>query len=495
MPEFSIDLQRPVHPQVLFVLQKLVTILVAWITVRLSLSNLPTLYVLAILSLLIGSMILVWHRYAFYILIAFIPFQYYAGLARSVTINLLEILIAIAFAIWIAQGFLTGKIAVPYSGLLLLVVLYGVFNSVLLITGPFDPESWKMVLRGFLFIMLCFITVTQITNWNQIWKILRIILVLSIPGAIFQYYLFFRYHTDHTSYLSLMQKLSELGLMAPSILQRDVMSWLSIYPTNRPGSTFDFGGGAYTIYLAPVILLAISLAWSSRRRSRRIALWILAIFLLGALFFTYSRTGLFSFAGGFLVMLWYSGRKKMVIAVLLIGVLLFLYAPYSSNYMLRRFTSQARDAYPLLEKRYYALRSLEIAFSSPSTLLVGGGMATFDKNVGGVLPHNGFLADFQSKGLFAFSISLAMFYLAFRKARFLIGRLHKQEKAVALWLMAGIVSYFLQMLATTPLQETQAAMMFWIMVSLVIAIGRLVSYREKAQDFVPSGEAISSTPA
>ena len=183
-------------------------------------------------------------------------------------------------------------------------------------------------------------------------------------------------------------------------------------------------------------------------------------------------------------MMLFAGRRAWlrwgVVAIL--GLILFL--SVAPEYMRARILSQTEDARSSDEGRFgtYAVASLQLAGTSP---ILGGGIRTFDKTIGGVLPHNGFLSDFQAKGIFALVAGVWMFFVAFREILVLYRTPQDPvTKNILLWLAGGISGYFFASLATTPLQDTQPAFLFYTMLAFLASIRtkmpvRHTSFRRK----------------
>lgn len=415
-----------------------------------------------------------------YVVMVLSGFQYYVQVRPGTTISLVECLAAGFVAGCASRSPVSGRLALKKSPLHLPIAVYLALNALYLVNSDLSSDVVKHVGRAVLIAAFYLSVFSSIRASERLDRILRAMIRLAVLSAIVQFTIYLCYK-DMSSYFAFVRPMSELGIYPPRIPYQ----MMARYPVPRPGSYFDPYGGSYALYLLCLTPLTVSMALFQRRARHRLGLLLASGMLALAMLLSLSRTGIYALAGSLVVMVllfkrWLSGKWMRYAVIFAVAVaVVFLAAP---DYYRLRILSRTRDTRSSDLGRFgrYIARSFVLAADSP---LLGGGLETFDKTSGGVLPHNGFLADFQSKGILGPLARICLFYAAFREMLVLRAKAGSpRSKTMLLWTTGGIGGFFLASFATTPLGEIQAALLFFTMLAVLARTRYLVAYTSTAAE-------------
>jgi len=453
-------------------------------------------------------------RFILYVFPLHISINLYLRITQSITLNMVELLAWLMFAVWawkkvrrwwrkepsqaseeqtgmdrISQQIkrigqiiranplnllnpLTKEVA--WKSPLAIALLVYLFSYVAyLVNSPLGEETVKQLARA-AEIGITFFVLQDIIATRQDARVITTSLLASslFVGLLAWYQRFFI--QDLNAYYRHVGTLVDLALLPRIPWWYD--NFVELSPVVRVGANIDPGGLSTGIYLPPVILLALLATWWAtgktflRLWAKRLSLLALALLLAGALLFTLSRSGVYAFAGALaLVILLVSPKygKYLLLAGIGVGIVILLVAPrFTGNYALSRILSQSRDAISSSQGRLIRVeQSWAIIKRAP---LLGAGYTSFGNRPSQVFPHNQFLAAFQGRGIVAFLSLLAVFvFAAWKGWKGYRAAPDRIVRGLAIWNLGVLASYFLHGLAHTPLDEIQIGATFWLALALI----------------------------
>ena len=425
-----------------------------------------------------------WRRFILYTLPLHISINLYFRVTDSVTLNMVELLAILASAAWVArslwpairqQGLWSAlRAQVLDSPLSLALLIYMLSYLALLFNAPLGEETVKGLVRSAEIGMLFFALRDAIRSRGDVAAVLGTLLASSLfVGALTWYQRWFI--PDLISYYRHVATLIDLWLLPKVPWWYE--GFVGLSPVVRVGGNIDPSGLSTSIYLPPVILLALLAAWwaegevRARLWAKRAALLALAGLLGGALFFTLSRSGIYAFAGA-LGLVAFLLKPKYVLYLAAAGlVVVALASQFTENYAIARVLSQSSDALSSLSGRpVLLLRSWEIVKTSP---WIGAGMSSFGTGEGQSYPHNQYMAVWQARGVAAFLSLLAVFALAaWRAWQSYRTATDRFARGVLIWCLGAMAAYALHGLAHTPLDEIQIGAIFWLALAVAEALRR-----------------------
>ena len=433
------------------------------------------LEIAALMCAIFALLVLHHTKTGLYLFVTALPFLFYVPIKPGVTLHLLELLAIIFIGVWFIRILLAillvKKPVLPHTGLLTPMFCVWIGHFVLLIHAPTDIEGIKYILRGMIYIGLFLGLSAAIQTPRDMRKIIVLMLGTASLTALLQWVLYFAFPSNR-GYAEFIQWMVAAGFYPP--IESRFVSELTLFDIPRIGANFDPRGGGYVVYLVPIILLAIALAWGDRRR--RNLFYGLAFFLTIALLMTNSRTGVYGFGLSVLLMAYVARKQSRALSVVVIGALLLgLFLVFGPKHLVARLSGKTSDAASSSAGRIvYVLRSSRLIQASP---LIGLGLTSLSKSRGGVNPHNAFLMAWQTRGIVAFLGLMWLYKVAFWQA-WQLTRAFKRDTSpflwsVSVWLTGGIGSYFLQSLATDPLDHPATAMLFYVMLGLLVGLQRI----------------------
>lgn len=269
------------------------------------------------------------------------------------------------------------------------------------------------------------------------------------------------FNSDSRGYLEFAHTLGRIGVLPPDTVNREWTIWESIYKLARPGANFGYEAQGYVIFIIPMIFLAYYLFRTAAAREARTGYALLMAFLVSGVFISLSRTGMITLAVCLFVAA--KGTRKYLYLAVGAAFVTAMVAVFPDNYFLQRYTMRSADAYPMAEKFVQMQRAFVGVFSSPLNILMGNPGLT-DKTHNGFNPHNQFMYDMMTKGIFSLGLGLALFVRLFRR---LGERARLEDGAPALllrMLWLSLLSVFVNCFSTQVLNNSNTGMMLWLVV-------------------------------
>ncbi len=429
-----------------------------------------------ILFLLVISRFKVQNLLVIYLFI--FPFNYWTSIGQ-VNLNLNELLILVLFFLWFFGLLLKGKIkykANPFNKWILAYVLLG---FVLLVNSPLSNKStYKAIARtiefGMFFLVLAnnFPTNNDEKYLKRLSNLLIFAMMIVCSIGIIEFLVYSKNFPQ--SFINFHQRMIYLGIYPPRPLQSIVNFSLE---GKTIGSTFG-SKSALSIYLSAILpLVFIKILFSKNLFPKVVFVFIFALGLL-SLFLTGSRAGLMAFLVGIIIIFYVLRTKKFfsVAITVILGILVFSYfLPQSFQ---KRLTFQSHES-SLIGRTIYMKRSIEII---KNNLLIGAGIDSLGAEEGKSKPHNAFLSEFQTKGIFGFLIITGLF-LSVIKCSYKNLTLLIKDKNIgpyALWVFVVIVIYFITSFAAEPFYENQTSMLFILALVISFTFLRRNSNHEKS---------------
>jgi O-antigen ligase len=286
--------------------------------------------------------------------------------------------------------------------------------------------------------------------------------------------------------VAVMQHYTFKGLPAYSLTQ------YTLWPGRSSGLTES---PVHLSYFLPIILLPITAIYflGGIRRRARLLLILVALVMAAALFFTYTRAGLYSLAPGLLaiiILMKGKAKKELFLVALILFAAVMYYSDWRGNRYSKGFAEDESAAgrlvlweagvrialdYPLFgigEDRFQEVSPTYSSDINPSTMQTLGAGSV----LGIEAPHNDFLRVWLSFGtpaliafLWAFVGIFHNFLDSYRQSsrRFL--------KSLALGCFAAMIAYTVNA-ATHNLMDSVS--LLWILGGLSIATARLASSKQ-----------------
>jgi hypothetical protein len=263
-------------------------------------------------------------------------------------------------------------------------------------------------------------------------------------------------------YLEFAHTLGRIGVLPPSVVERGWTVWEQTYKLARPGANFGYEAQAYVIFIIPMIFLTYYLKRTAITVREGTGYALLIAFLVSGLLISLSRTGIIALA----VCLFAAARGKRKFYYLALGVVAIggLIAIFPDNYFLARYTMRSTDAYPMAAKVVQIQKAFIGVFSSPVSILVGNAELVNKSKGDGFNPHNQFMYDMMTKGIFTLFLGLAIFFTFFRKLKILSRLAQPEEALLAKMLWLCLLSVFVNCLSTQVLINSNTGMMLWLVV-------------------------------
>ncbi|MDB5047894.1 MAG: hypothetical protein JWO30_965 [Fibrobacteres bacterium] len=238
--------------------------------------------------------------------------------------------------------------------------------------------------------------------------------------------------------------------------------WEQIYKLSRPGANFGYEAQAYVVFIIPMIFLAYYMKRTSTTVRTQTGFALLMAFLVSGLLISLSRTGMITLAA----CLFFAARgaRKYIFLAIAAAAITGLVAVFPDNYFLQRYTMRSTDAYPMAAKLFQIKMAFVSVFSNPLNILVGNAELVNKSKDGGFNPHNQFMYDMMTKGVFTFLLGLAIFVRLFRKLKEAARVKEPNDALLARMLWLGLLSVFINCLSTQVLINSNTGMMLWLIV-------------------------------
>ena len=413
------------------------------------------------------------------IYLVLLPFNYWVTI-DTLNLNLNELLILTLFSIWLFSNILSnGKIKYRNNPFNKWILAYVVSSFILLFNSPLDDKStYKAITRTMEFGMLFFVLANKLPNnsYEKYLKKLLDLLLLSMAIVccigIIEYIIYTRNYPE--SFINFHQTMISLGIYPPRPLKNIINLSLE---GKTIGSTFG-SKSALSIYLSIILpLVFIKILFTKNLYKKIILVFMFTIGLIN-LFLTGSRTGLIAFLFGIVIILYKLGTKKLFsigISVIL-GILVFSYfLPQDFRDRIAFRTHQSS----FMGRKVYLIRSIEIIRKN---FFIGSGIDSIGAEEGQSKPHNLFISEFQTKGIFGFLIISGLMFLALKVSYENLKLLsHNKNLGVfTLWIFVLTIIYFIISFATEPFYENQTSVLFIFAIAISSIFSKSkMNYEEK----------------
>lgn len=399
------------------------------------------------------------------------PFNYW-GSVGPVNLNLSEVLIVIIFFLWLSFNITSNRgikyIKNPFNKWIL---AYMAISFILLLNSNlYEKATYKAISRSLEFGMLFFIlanTSPPEASSGYFKKIINLLLLAMTIVCFFGIAEFIIYNRDFPlSFIHFHQQMISWNIYPPRPLDKIVNLSLE---GKTIGSTFA-SKSALSIYLSvmlPLVFLKMVFAKKAVYKTGLVFIFLLGLFCL---FLTGSRMGVTAFLSGILIIFLILRTRKIfsIMAGLVLGIMIFSYfLPQDFQERLLFKTHQSS----FFGRKTYMQRSLNII---KNNFLFGAGIDSLGGERQESKPHSAFLAEFQTKGVFAFLVFLGLFLSAIREFFRNLSLTNKpyisdEIKIMSFWSFISIAEYFIiTCFAAEPFYENQTSVLF--LLALAIAV-------------------------
>lgn len=256
----------------------------------------------------------------------------------------------------------------------------------------------------------------------------------------------------------LVQKFTGWGIATPE--------WTAA--ATRRVTAFFSSPNAVGLYLAPVLMLMISVVVKKIKQPRDIRFWLLVVAValsLITVIFTKSQGTWIGLTAGLLVFLFFLNYKKIVVVMAVLGIIFALFVPVMRQAVL--FQDQAG------QNRLRLLGYTKTFLSkTPANFILGTGLGEFFRKVQKpyyndkimerlIFPHSIFInfwTEIGLSGMLSTGIIIGyIFYLA--------NKIRNNDKIVGAGLMAMLVVLVVHGLVDVPYFKNDLSFLFWIMMA------------------------------
>ncbi len=403
------------------------------------------------------------------------PFNYWISM-KFVNWNLSELLIITMFGLWIWSSLISGKIRYKTNPFNKWIVGYLLISFVLVLNSPMNNKSiYKSIIRVVECGVFFFVLVNNFTFNKKNLKIVSNLLIIAmLPVCFIGVVEFLIYSKSFPfSFIDFHQKMSFLGVYAPRPLKGVINLSLE---GKAIGSTFG-SKSALSIYLSAVLpLVFIKMLYDKGAFQKAIFVFVFGLGLIN-LFLTGSRTGLISLLFGLGIIFYIRKNKINVSAItgaILCFLLFFLFLPQNIQ---KRLLFRSHES-SLIGRKVYAKRSMKII---KSNFFTGAGVDSLGSGKGQSKPHNAFLSEFQTKGIFGFLMIAGLFLTAIKYGYKNLKLLVKDEELgiYALWSFVVIMVYFVTSFAAEPFYENQTSILFFLGIAIISFLNGSLDYEKK----------------
>jgi len=388
------------------------------------------------------------------------PFNYWTSIG-PLNLNLNELLIFILFFLWsigfLVKGKANFKLKDKTNPFKKWMFLYSSFSFVLLLNSSLgDKSTYKAIARPIELSMLFFVMASVFVYRDiNLEKISRLLLSSATIVCLLGIIEFSIYNISFPqSFVIFHQKMISLGIYPPRPL-KEIFNFALEGKTI--GSTFA-SKSALSIYLSVVLPLIIIKILFKKGLFGKIKLIFLFILSALNLFLTGSRTGLITVSLGILIILYVLKIKKFsyIALSIILGILIFSYLLPPALQKRLIFLSHESS---IISREVYMKRSIQIIKNNP---LIGAGVDSIGSEDGKSKPHNAYLSEFQTKGIFAFLIISSLFLSAVKNSynNLKLMAINKKDDPFLLWSFVVIMIYLFTSFAAEPFHENQTSVLF-----------------------------------
>jgi putative inorganic carbon (HCO3(-)) transporter len=247
-------------------------------------------------------------------------------------------------------------------------------------------------------------------------------------------------------------------------------------------------GAVHLSYILPMIILPMlaMILLKGVSRNMRIILPVLALVILAALYFTYTRSGMYALAPGILVMIILlkgTMRKNLLLIFLILGAMFLLYINITGNRYSQGFSDEQSAAGRLVLWQ----AGVKIALAHPvfgigqgqfmiisegySSEVAGSAAASASVFLGTQQNHNDFIRVWDSFGTPALLVFLWIFFNTFRNLLSAYRRLPTPFlKALALGCIGAQMAYVVSAFTHNVMDSVP---LFWILAGFSLALVKL----------------------
>lgn len=271
------------------------------------------------------------------------------------------------------------------------------------------------------------------------------------------------FSTLSISVYCIVQKFTGWGIATPE--------WTAA--ATRRVTAFFSSPNAVGLYLAPVLMLVMSVIVKKIKQPRDIKFWLLAVtavLSLVAIIFTKSQGTWIGLAAGLLVFLFCLNYKKVAMAIATLGVVFFLFVPSMQRAIL--FQDQAG------QNRLRLLGYTQIFLSkSPQNFLLGTGLGEFFRKVQKpyydnrimerlIFPHSIFVNFWTEIGLLGMLAVIVIIGYNF----YLANKIRVNDKIVGAGLVAMLAVLVVHGLVDVPYFKNDLSFLFWLIMALPLYV-------------------------